>query len=107
HGDELYLIPLAEVVDADNVWMRSALRESQFLLEALDDGRMLGEVRANYFESDEAIEFQIASLVDGSHAALPECLQNFVASRQNRSGLKLGVRRASCAGRCTGAWTGS
>src|SRR5215470_226149 len=106
HGDELHAITFAEVVDADNVSMRNALREPQFLLEALDDGPMPGEVRANYFESDEAIEFQIASLVDGPHAALPERLQNLVASRQNRSGLKLGVRRASCAGRCTGAWTG-
>ena len=55
--------------------MRMTLRcvtrceSSSSCLEAVDDGRILGQLRTDHLQRDHSVEFQIARLVDRAHAA--------------------------------------
>ena len=88
HGDEANAVRLAKVVNADDVLMSDVAREDQFLLEALQDGRIGGQFWPDHFERDQAVEFPVTRLVDGAHAALSQHTQDLVASAKNNARLK-------------------
>ena len=66
-------------------------REDQLLLEALDDGRVAGILAADDLESDDAIQLDVARLVDGAHAAFAEQREDFIALAENVAGLEHGL----------------
>ncbi len=75
HADEAQPARDAQVVNPHHVPMRHLASQHQFLLEALDDNRIVRQFLANNLDGDQTIEFQIASLVHGTHAALAEFLE--------------------------------
>ena len=85
HGDELDAVGLAQIENADYVFVSDLPREDQFLFETLQDFRIRGHVAANYFERHLALQFAVARVVDRAHAALAEHPNNLVAFAQQRA----------------------
>ncbi len=79
HGDELHTIGFAKIENPDDVFLGDFPSEDQLLLEALKNLLVDGEFRADDFQSDEAVEFEVPRFVDGAHAAFAQHLDNFVA----------------------------
>src|ERR1700722_10170661 len=97
HGDELYPLSLAEVVNTDDVAVGNLSGEDQFLLEAVEDSAVAGQVGANHFKRDHAPELDIPGFVNGAHATFAEQAQPSVAVGQQVAGSQirlswLGVR---------------
>ena len=91
HRDELHAVGITEVVDADDIAVRDLRGEDQLLLEALDYGGVAGEFAADGLEGDDAVQFEVTGLVDGSHATLAEKGEDFIALAEDVSGLKDGL----------------
>ena len=91
HGDELHAVGFAEVVDADDVAVRDLGGEDELLLEALNDGGVAGVFAADGLERNDAIQLDVARLVDGSHAALAEQREDFIALAEDVAGLEHGL----------------
>ena len=72
HGDELDAIGLAEVENANHIVVGDLARENQFLLEALQDFGIRGQVAANYLQRNLAVQFAVMRLVNRAHSALPK-----------------------------------
>jgi len=79
HGDELHTIGFTEVEDADDVFLSDFPGKDEFLLEALKNLFVDREFRADDFQGDQTVEFEVPSFVHGAHAAFSEHLDNFVA----------------------------
>jgi len=79
HGDELDPIDFSEVMDPYDVLVGNLTRENEFLLEPFDDVIVAGQIRTNDFQSHQLAHLSVSSLVDLSHAALSEELQDLVA----------------------------
>ena len=62
--------------------------EQKLLLEAGDNGGVGGEVAANHFERNKAVQFAILGFVHCAHAAFAQKLQNFITSAEYVSGLQ-------------------
>ncbi len=62
HGDELYPLGFAQVVDADHVTVGDLGGKDQFLLEPVENGSVAGQVRANHLQGDHAAELNIPAL---------------------------------------------
>ena len=88
HGDELDAFGIAQIEDAHDILVRDLAGEQEFLLEAGENGRVGGELGADEFESNGAVEFAVAGFVDGSHAAFAQQVQDFVAAAENVSDLQ-------------------
>ena len=82
HGDELHAVGLAQVVDPDDVLVGDLGGQKQFLLEAVNDGLVAGQIRADDFQRHHAIQFDVARLVDRAHPAFAQDLQDFVTLPQ-------------------------
>src|SRR5664280_461937 len=72
HGDELHAVSFVQIVNANDVLMSDLAGKHQLLLEASEDGGISGEVRANYLEAGDPLDFYVAGFVDGAHAAHAE-----------------------------------
>ena len=90
HGDELHAIGFAQVVDPDDVLVGDLGGQKQFLLEAVNDGLVAGQVGPDDFQRHHAIQFAVARFVDRAHPAFAEDLQDFVALAENRARLQHG-----------------
>ena len=90
HSHELHSLGIAQVINTDDVLVGHLRRQKQFLLEAVNDGLAAGQVRTNHFQCHQTIQFEVASLVNRTHAALTEDLQNFVTLAQKLTRLQLG-----------------
>ena len=88
HGDELHAVGFAEVIDPHHVLVRDLGGEDELLLEAIDDGLTTGQVGANYFQRNRAVQFNVQRLVDGAHAAHAEYIEYLVAPTEHRSGFQ-------------------
>ena len=94
HGDELDAVPIAHVVDAQNVLVGDFAGQQQLLLEALHGLEIVGQAGAHQFERHQAVEFVVVSLIDRSHAALAQQPFNAVSDAENRSRRKSALRRS-------------
>ena len=83
HGDELHAVGFVQVVDADDVLMRDLPRQHQFLLEARQNGGIARKIGTNDLQSDNALHFHVAGLVDRAHAAHAEQLLDLVAAAED------------------------
>ncbi len=79
HGDELDAIGLAQIKNANHVFVRDLPRENQFLLEAPEYFRIGGHVGANHFDGNLAFQLFVVGLVNGAHSALAEQTHDFIA----------------------------
>src|SRR5215468_4572987 len=86
HGNELRSPGFAEVENSHYVFVSYIAGENQFLLEPLQDARIRSQFRPDHLERNGAVEFLVACLVNRTHAALPQDLQNLIASADQRSG---------------------
>ena len=68
--------------------MRDVAGENELLLEALQNRGISRQFGTDNLERDQAVEFAVAGLVDGAHAALPEHAQNFVAFTEKHARLQ-------------------
>src|SRR6202040_132598 len=82
HGDEFEAVGNAEIKNPDDITMGHLASEDQLLLETPNCLRMIRIFRANHFQGDQAIKLPVLGLVDGSHAALAQHLENFIAAGQ-------------------------
>ncbi len=105
HGDEPRALRLAEVVNPHHVLVGHVPRQNQFLLEALQNAGISRKLGTNHLQRDDAIQFLIACLVDGTHAALAQRFQNAVTPGEDRPGAKeCLLRQVSVRNRCD--WRG-
>src|SRR5207245_2864167 len=76
HHDVVIVAVLADVVDIDDVGMRAeAGRKLGLLLEALQEGLILGELGAKDLDGDGAAEATVDGAINDRHAALTYRLQ--------------------------------
>src|SRR5947209_16896356 len=83
HADELQAIGNAEIVNAHHVAMSDLTCEDQFLFEPAQYLRIIGELRPDDLNSDDSIDFEIARLIYGPHAAFTERFENLVSSSKD------------------------
>ena len=88
HADETNPIRFAQVKNADDIFMRDVARENELLLEAQQDRGVRRQFRTNHLQRDQTIQFTVARFVDGTHAALSQDAQNFVASAEEHPRLQ-------------------
>ena len=91
HRDVLDAVDLAEIVDADDVFVRDLTGEQQFLLEAFfgfSRSAAATRVGANHFQRDGDAELRVPCLVDRSHAADAEHLDDVVSRAERLSNLE-------------------
>ncbi len=74
HGDEPEPIGDAEIENADYIPMRDLAGENQLLLESRENTWMAREFAADHFQSDQAVQLAVASLIDRPHPAFAEQL---------------------------------
>ena len=86
HADELDPLRFSQVENADHVLVRHLPRQDQLLLEAPQHLLLIGQLRTDHLERHDAVELAVARLVDRSHAALAQQLQDFVAPAQHAPG---------------------
>ncbi len=89
HGDELDPVGLAQIKNADDVLVRNLPREDQFLLEAPKNFGIGGHVGANHLDGDLAVQLFVVGLVNGTHAALSEQADDFIAAANGSAGTQL------------------
>ena len=114
HGDELDPIGVGQIVNTDYVLVGHLMGQQKFLLEAGDNGGVRGQIPANHFQRNEAIQFAVLGFVHRAHAAFAQQLQNFVASADHVPGVENGgadghppdssSRRALACGRYRSEW---
>ncbi len=125
HRDELNAIELCQIVNADYILVSNLPGENQFLLEAAQDFRILGQARTDDLQRDDAIQLQVAGLINRAHSALADPPHDLVSIREHsadferfarlrRGGIRARMRRPTLAagssdgfiqsgsGRCTG-----
>ena len=108
HRDELDVVGFAEIENADDVLVRYLTGQDQFLFEAREDLGLIRQFRTNYFKRNHAVHFAVAGLVDSAHAALAQCLNDFVALAKDGAGGQLSKPRCArgmpCRGRTRAAF---
>jgi hypothetical protein len=89
--------------------MGNLVRQTQFVFETLNNGRVSRQLRADHLQRDQTIELAIFSLVDRAHTALTEDLQYLVALCENGAGLqnRLADAEALRLGRAGQSWKGT
>ncbi len=88
HGDEAESFEDAEVKNADHVAMRDFPRQDQFLFESLQNARMAGQFRTDYFQRYQPVEFAVLGFVDRAHSAFPQHFQDLVTIGEHTAGFK-------------------
>ena len=78
HRDELRFPGFANIENADYVAVRHLAREDQLLLKTLQNLRVIGQFRLDYFERNFSPQFDVSSLVYGAHAAFAEQFQKLI-----------------------------
>ena len=86
HADELDPLRFSQIENADHVLVRHLARQDQLLLEAPQHLLLIGQLRTDHLERHDAIQLAVARLVDRSHAALAQQLEDFVAPAQHAPG---------------------
>jgi hypothetical protein len=78
HRDEAEIARGTQIEDADDVLVCDLAGEDEFLFEAVENPRLICQVRANHLQGDGAIQFPVFGLIRDTHAAMPEYLYDFV-----------------------------
>ena len=84
HRQELDAAGFAEVVNAQDVFVSDVAGELDLALESIEDRRMAGEIEADHFQGDVAVELAIAREINLTHTALAEPLHDVVALAEVR-----------------------
>ena len=82
HGDEVDAVRLVDVVDRDDVGIVEGGGRAGLLDEALPPAGVGHPVRGQEFQGDEAAETGVASLVDDTHPAFAELLDDLVVRHE-------------------------
>ena len=85
HGNELYAAIIAEVVNAQYVWVGNLASEQEFLFEALERLWILDEVRTQNLESYGAVQLSVMGPIDFAHPTGAEKREDVV------TGTKIGT----------------
>src|SRR6185503_410540 len=97
HRDVVRALPLAAVVDGDDVLVVEARRAARLAPEALDELGVLGEAAVQDLERDPPPELQVLGAVDVGHPARADAIEHAVAAIDDRlGGEALGHLRSSC-----------
>ncbi len=86
HRDELYPLRFAQVINTDDIAVGDLGGEDQFLFEAVENGTVAGQVRANHFQGHHAAQLNVLGFVNGAHAAFAQQAQYLIAVRQQVPG---------------------
>ena len=78
HDEKVDAVFVAYVVEDADVRVVQARDRARFLLEALAQLGVLGQVLGKYFDGDGAVEAGVFRLVDFTHAARPDGREDFV-----------------------------
>ena len=92
---------LAQIENADDVFVRNIASENQLLFEALQNCRISSQLRPDHLERDQPVKFAVASLIDRAHSALAKHSQDFIAPAKQDArlqSLKRGDTRNTGAG---------
>src|SRR5439155_16377790 len=90
---------LAEIVRAEYVRVRDAARQSDLLLEPIEQSRVGGkDLAPKGLDRDEVVELAVVRLVDDPHASLAQDRLDVVAAGEERADLRLVLRRHAPAG---------
>src|SRR5690349_9893499 len=93
HRDELHSSAFAEIVNAEDVLVRDAAGEKEFLLKALQDFRIRHELWPNDLERNHTIELQIVCLVDAAHTSFAQLAFHAIAWAEIRRWRRNATRR--------------
>src|SRR4029077_783916 len=85
HRNELDAIELCQIVNADYILVSNLPGENQFLLEAAQDFRILGQARPDDLQRYDAIQLQVAGLINRAHSALADPPHDLVSIREHSS----------------------
>ncbi len=77
HGDEGSVPFVAQLVDGDDVGMLKAASRTRFRVEALQKIGVVGKTGSECFEGDNAVNEGVAGLIDDTHGALADLLNDF------------------------------
>src|SRR5215831_5968210 len=86
HRDELRRAVLADIKNADDVFVDDRLCKEHFLLESFKCRRSSSHLRQDRFEGYKSRELAIESLVHRSHAAQTDEIYDLVTSCQHGAG---------------------
>ena len=86
HREEVPSLDLADVVDAADVGVRDAAGVADLGVEAVDPGRLRGELRRQELQRDRLPELQVVGAVDLAHAAAADEADDAVALAEDRAG---------------------
>ena len=86
HGDELDATDIAQIVNPQNVAMRDAAGQLQFLLKPQHRVGIAGQLTAHQLERNGAIEFVVPGLINLSHAAFADQRFDGVARPERGAG---------------------
>jgi len=81
HGDKALAFVLAHFVDGADVGVIQRGGRAGFAAETLEGDRVLGHVLRQELEGHKAAEFRVLSLVDHTHAAAADLVDDFVAGK--------------------------
>src|SRR5262245_62068412 len=90
HGDEGDAVGAVEIVDTAHILVRNLAREPQFILESVDERRLLRNLRFQNLERNDLPSFAVASLVNETHPAHSKPRENFVSVQVRGSELLCG-----------------
>src|SRR5579864_5557561 len=100
HRDVSNPARFAQIKNANYIPIRDLPSQDEFLLEALKNFRVAGQFRPDNFDSNYAVEFEVLRLVNRTHTAFAENLQNLVAVSNDGAGLKDGGGKRAGGRRC-------
>src|SRR5512143_2189669 len=93
HGDEGRALGLPQVEHPADVPVTDPAGQLQLVREALDGLTVQGDLGPQQFEGDLLLDVGVEDLVDPTHAAVAEFLDDLVAAGEGRSGGQLMGRR--------------
>ena len=96
HEEKVEAIRAAKFVDSDDTGMVEFGEGSGFTGEALGKRGIVADVGREDFESHDAVELLLSRLVDSTHAALTDKLENFELGKPGRKFGQRGRGEAGC-----------
>src|SRR6266566_2428505 len=80
HRDEFHALGFTDVENSNHVLVGDLPRENQFLFEAFQHDPGIGKLGLDDFNGHQTVQFAVFRLIDGTHRALAQDFQNFVAA---------------------------
>ena len=84
HREEVLPVNLADLVNADDVWMAQSSGRLRFLVKTADVILRGQSVHQDHLDGDDAVEVGLASSKDDAHASAAEFFQKFEPSELTR-----------------------